>query len=97
MADRRDLSGRFPQVAVMQLADNWHLDHPAELRRLDISRCRRILAERKMPAEILIVIDIRSQDALQRSFVEYDHVLQALTAHGTDQPLRVGVDPTVVL
>ena len=78
---------------MMQPADNRHLNHPADLRRLNLSRRRRVLTEREMRAAIVIVIDVRSQDTPQRSLVEDDHMVQALTANGTDQSLRVRILP----
>ena len=78
---------------MMQPADNWHLDHSAKLRRLDLPLDRRVLVEREVGSEILIVIDVRSQLAFQRSFVEDDHVVQALSPDGTDQALRERILP----
>ncbi len=58
MMDRPGFSGSFPQVAMMQPADNRHLDHPADLRRLDLPRCRGVLAQRKMSSIIVIVVGL---------------------------------------
>jgi hypothetical protein len=93
MTESRGLSGSFSKVAMMQPADNWHLDHPAKLRRLDLPRDRRVLVGREVGSEILIVIDMRSQDAFQRSLVEDDHMVQALSPDGADQALRKWILP----
>ncbi len=76
---------------MMQPANNRHLDHPAHLRRLNVSRDWRVLAQREMSSGIVIVIDVRSQDTFQRSLTEDDHMVQAFSADGTNQALRVRI------
>src|SRR5215831_7992417 len=56
-------------------------------------RLRRVLPQRKMRPGLVIVRKIRSQDSAQRTFVEHDHMIQALPAYGTNHALDVGSLP----
>lgn len=58
-------SGRLSMIAMMQAADVRTRDNLARGRRLDNPAQRRILAQRQMRSPVLVVVDVRSQDALQ--------------------------------
>ena len=58
-------SGRLSMVAVMQAAHVRPRDDLARGRRLDGATHRRILTQRQMRAPVMVVVDVRSQYALQ--------------------------------
>lgn len=60
---------------VVKPADTLKLDHPPLLRSLDRSRVRGVLPQRQMRSRCVAIVDVRSQDSLQMSFADNDHVI----------------------
>jgi hypothetical protein len=58
--------------------------------RLDATRARTILVERKMRSGVMMILKIARQDAAQVTLVEDDDVIETLTADRTDETLGVG-------
>ena len=54
---------------------------------------RRVLVQGTMDPRLIIVDGICAQDPAQVRFAEYDHVVQALPADRTNEPLNVSVLP----
>ncbi len=82
---------RLPCVAMMQAADFWSHDDRAHLGPLDGSHVGRVLLEREMSSRAVIVDEVAGQDAAQVPLAEHKDMVQTLTAHRADEPLREGV------
>ena len=54
---------------------------------------RRVLVQGTMDPRLIIVGGICAYDSAQMRFAEYDHVVQALPADRTNEPLNVSVLP----
>ena len=80
-------------ISVMESADLRKLHHLSEFRRLYLPRDRSILIERQVSARLLVVFEIRLQDATQAWFMQDDDVVQALAANRADQALDIGILP----
>lgn len=65
----------------------------AERRRLDLARQGGVAVERQMRAAVVVVVEIRDQDALQMVFAQHDDVIEALATDRADEPLDVGILP----
>src|SRR2546427_8750890 len=52
-----------------------------------------ILFESQMGSGLLVVLEIRLENAAQSRFAQHNHVVKAVTADGTDQALNVSVLP----
>ena len=69
---------------MVQSANHRELNDPAELRRLDLSGVRRILAERKVRARSVVVAKVAAQESPQMVLVEDHHVVDAFSSDGAD-------------
>src|SRR2546427_2286338 len=87
------VSGGPSFVAVVQSADLWQRHDSSHLCRLDRSGLGRVLPQREMRSRSLIVIQVRSEGATKRGFMQHDHMVQALPPNGTNHPLNVGSLP----
>ena len=74
-------------------ADLRNRDHLAAVWRVDGASIRAVLAERKMGARAVIVIDVREQDPAQVPLVNHDHMVKTLAANRTNHALDVRVLP----
>ena len=68
-------------VAVVQSANVRNRDHVGGLSRFNSPAHGRILAQRQMRPQVMVVADIRSKDAPQGPFIEHDDVIEALSAN----------------
>jgi hypothetical protein len=89
----RSVSGGPSFVAVVQSADLWQRHDRSYFWRLNGSWLGRVLSQREMRSRSVIVIQVRSQGATKRAFLEHDHMVQALPPNGTNHPLDVGSLP----
>ena len=53
----------------------------------------RVLLQAQVRATPMIIVRESSQVARQTGFIEYDHVIQALSPNGADRPLDIGSLP----
>ena len=42
---------------------------------------------------VVIILEVIGEDALQMGFVQYDHVVQTLSAYGADDAFAIGILP----
>src|SRR5215469_16773044 len=77
----------------MQSADLWQGHDGSHFWRLNPSRLGRVLPQREMRSRSVIVIQVRSEDAMKRAFMEHDYMVQALPPNGTNHSLDVGSLP----
>ena len=68
-------------VAVVQPANVRNRDHFGGLSRFNSPAHGRILAQRQMRPQVMVVADIRSKDAPQGPLVEHDYVIEALSSN----------------
>ena len=80
-------------MPVVQPADLGNGDAAALARRLDLTWYRRVPFQREMRARFVVVRKVRPQKPNQMTFVEDDHVIQALSANRTDQAFHVRTLP----
>ncbi len=78
---------------MVQSTDLWQLDHAAQLGRLDRARNRCILRQSQVRAPVLVVVEIRSQNAAQATLVEDEDVVKTLTPDRTNQSLDIRILP----
>ena len=67
-------------VAVVQSADVRNSDHVGGVGRFNSPAHGRILAQRQMRPQVMVVGDVRSKDAPRGPLVEHDHVIEALSS-----------------
>jgi hypothetical protein len=78
---------------MVQSADLGNFYYPANPQRLEHSAGWCIFVEREMSSKILVVVEVRFQDAPQTGFIQHDHMIQAFPTNRADQSLNVGVLP----
>lgn len=61
--------------------------------RLDAAWCRRVVIQREMKPGIVIVLKVFAQHAMQMGFVEYNHMIQTVSADRTDDTFAVRILP----
>src|SRR6266849_1054063 len=86
-------SGGETFVAMMQAADFRDSDHLSDLAWHNRAGVGAILAERKMRASSLVIVDVGGQRAAQMALTEDHDMIQALAANRTYDALDVGVLP----
>ena len=74
----------------METADFRDRNDPPGLRKLDWARLRRVLMQSQVRPGPMIVVHKPLKMPVQASFVEHDHVIQALAANGADHPFDIG-------
>jgi len=65
---------------MMQSADLRNRDDATTACRFDFSRDRRVSVQGQVRPRVQVVIEVRSKDALQMSFVEDDDMIETLAA-----------------
>ena len=65
---------------MMQSADLRNRDDRAAFRPLDLARERRVVVQSHMRAGLVVILEVRPQDAQQVPLVEHDRVIEALAA-----------------
>ena len=78
-------------ITVMQTAELWDLDDPADTR--DLPRNRTLLVEAQMGPRFVVVSEIRSQGSLEVPGVQDHEMVQAVSSDGADQAFGVRVLP----
>jgi hypothetical protein len=84
-------SRRDAFVAMVQAANLRNFDDPSRRHWLNRSTDGRVLSQRQVRPGLLVVFEVRLQDAAQASFIQDNHVIQALATNRPDQPLNVSV------
>ena len=74
---------------MMESADLRNRNDPPGFGRLDGPRLRRVLLQSQVCAGLMIVIEEISKVPVKTSFVEYNDVVQALAANGSDDPFDI--------
>ena len=64
-------------IEMMQTTDSRNRDHLSFRWMLDSTRYRSVTFQRKMRAGLVIIDEIRGQDAPEMPLVEHDHVVEA--------------------
>ena len=83
--------GRPSDVSMMQPTDFGNRHDRAQRRPLDGPPVWRVLVEREVSAGAVIIREVAGQDAAQVPLAEHKDMVQTLTAHRADEPLREGV------
>jgi hypothetical protein len=78
-------------IFVVKATENWVGRDGTEA--LDRAMERGVLVQGTMDPRLIIVDGICAYDSAQMRFTEYDHVVQALPADRTNEPLNVSVLP----
>ena len=81
---------------MMQAADFGNRGDRAEFRRLNWASVGRILVEREVSASLVIVREVRGEEASQVPLAENDNVVEALAPDRADESLREGILPRAV-
>jgi hypothetical protein len=89
---RGKLSGA-PLVTMMESADLRNRNDPPGFGRLDGPSLRRVLLQSQVCPGLMIVIEEISKVPVKTSFVEYNDVVQALAANGSDDPFDIRTLP----
>jgi hypothetical protein len=75
---KESVSGGPSFVAVVESADLWQPHDGSHSWRLNGSWLGRVLPQRQMCSRSMIVIQVGSQHATERGFMEHDHMVQTL-------------------
>jgi len=78
---------------MMQSADLRKRNHSAAIRRLDLPFDGRVSFQSQVRSRVQVVIEVRSEDATEMSFVENDDMVEALAADRTDMAFAIGILP----
>ena len=78
---------------MMETADLWKGDYLSRLGGLDRPWHGTVLAQSKVRARTVIVIQIGSENTSQMAFIENDDVIEALPPDRADNPFNVGILP----
>src|ERR1700756_1122599 len=78
---------------MMESADLRNRNDTPSFGRLDRPRLRCVLLQCQVCPDLMIVIEEISKVPVKASFVEYDDVVQALAANGSDDPFDVSALP----
>ena len=78
---------------MMQATDFWYRYDSSDAAMLNGAGVRAILVERKMRAGVLVVVDVRRQDAAQMTLVKDHEVIETLAPYRTDHSLDVSILP----
>ena len=78
---------------MMQAADLRHLDYVTTIGRLHGAWDRTVVRERAVRAYLMVILQVRFENAPELPFMEHDHSIEAFSANGTHQPLDVGILP----
>jgi hypothetical protein len=76
---------------VVQPGQDWDGDN--DTRPLDRPTQGRILAQRQARARLIVIRRIRSKNSPQVRLTKDQQSIQALAAHGADQPFRIAILP----
>ena len=64
---------------MMQSADLRNGNDSTLRRRFDLALDRRVSIEREVRSGLVVVLEVRSQDATKMAFVEHDHMIETLS------------------
>ena len=78
---------------MVQSTDLGNFHDPAYLRWLNGPTDRDIFVLRQVSSRLLVVVEVRFQDAPQAGLIQDDHVIQAFSTNRADQSLNVGILP----
>jgi hypothetical protein len=78
---------------MVQTADFWRLPDCSELGGLNRSRFWGIHLQRQMCPPVVIVVHVGSQHTAQMPLVQYDHMIEGVSADAADDPLTRGILP----
>ena len=78
---------------MVQAAHLWKLYYWSLFRSLDRPRNRAVLRQRPMGTSKVVVVEVVLENALEVSFAEDDHLIQAFSADGLDQSFGVRILP----
>ena len=81
------------EVAVVQAADFGELQDLSHRGRLDGPEVGGVLVEREMSTRPMVVAEVASQDVMEMSLTEHEHVVQAFTPDRADESLGERVLP----
>ena len=87
----RDL--RDSRVPVVQAADSRKRNDSSALKSFNVAAMRRSLPQGLVNSIVVIVADVASKKSAEMLCSEYDHVIEAIAADGSDDPLRVWILP----
>ena len=76
---------------MVKAAEDWPSGKLAV--QLDRPRGRRILAQRQMRSQFVVIVGIGRKDTAQMGFAEDDDVIEAFLADRADQSLRMPILP----
>src|ERR1700681_3703969 len=78
-------------MLMMESAEDWDRCDGAKL--LWVPKIRRILVQREMRADLIVISSVILQHATQLRFVEHDQVIEAFAPNRSDDALDVAVLP----
>ena len=78
---------------MMQSADLRNRNDSSGFGKLDRPRVRRVLLQSQVCSGSVIVVQELSKMSVKTSFMEYDDVVQALAANGSDDPFDIRTLP----
>src|SRR5947209_18630592 len=81
----------YPDVLMVQPGQDWDGDN--DTGPLDRPTQGRILAQRQVRARLIVIRRIRTKNSPQVRLAENQQSVQALAAHGADQPFRIAILP----
>ena len=82
---------RTVSVQIMQSADSWNGGDAIGAEGFDLLLDRRVSLQREMCSRSQVVLEIRTQDALEMAFVENYHMVGAFAANCTDEAFAIRV------
>lgn len=78
---------------MMESANHWDFNDLSMVKRLHRSRFRGVFLQRQMRSAAVIVGEVISENPAQVILVEDDHMVDAVSAKGSDQALHIGSLP----
>ncbi len=76
---------------MMEPANLWELDDRTEFRRFDFPRLGGILAERKMRARSVVVVEVTAQNPSHVVVAEDDYVVETFAPDGSDDAFDIRI------
>ena len=76
---------------MMQAAENWDRYNAAD--RLGASKVGRVLAQRQMGSDLVVVNRVCCEDLTQMCLAEHNYVVEAFATDRTNEPFTVTILP----
>jgi hypothetical protein len=80
-----------PDIMMVQSADDRQRENAPDS--LDVSRLRRVLGQRQVCSDVIVVMRVRAQHMTKMTIAEHDHMIKAFASDRADQSFGTAVLP----